>query len=788
MSRDPEGTKETARPLGTAHPFWGRDWLWAILLLAATFAAYLPVLHAGLIWDDDGHVTRADLRPVHGLLRIWFEPGATQQYYPLLHSAFWLEHAAWGDAPLGYHLVNVALHALVAFLLYRLLRRLALPGALFAAWAFALHPVCVESVAWVSEQKNTLSAVFALASALAYLRFDRLRRRTAYAAAIALFAMALATKSVTATLPAALLVLLWWKRGRLSWRNDILPLAPFFALGAAAGVMTAWMERTYIGATGAAFAFGPADRLIVAGRALWFYLGKVYWPSDLIFIYPRWDVDSGAAWQYLFPAAAVAVLAGLFALRRRSRGPLAAALLFAGTLFPALGFFNVFPFIYSFVADHFQYLAAAVAISASAAALALAATHLPRAGRTIVGIAGAGIIAAFGWLTHRQSETYIDSATLWRTTIERNPGCWMAYQNLGGVFMGEGRADLAVPQFQRALAINPEDTEAMNELGVATMEEGQTDQAIGLFTKALKNAPNDAETHINLGVALLQKGQPEKAANHFQHAAEIQPQNAKARKDLATAYSQEGQWDDAVLEYQRAAGIESNNPETLYGLGSALLRAGRMDEALAQFRKVLQLDEGHAGAHFNVALGLLRTGKTDDAVAHLKRALEINPDFAEAHDILGNILLDEGRMDEAASQIEAAIALKPDDAQIQNDEGAILARRDRGDEALAHYLKALEINPGYLSARINLGNLQLQRGHSAEAAAAYAKALESEPNDAHLRNNLGIALVRNGRIQDAAAQFQKALDIDPGYNDARRNLSIIRSAANPSIQPNPPDK
>jgi tetratricopeptide (TPR) repeat protein len=773
-------TTDAARPsepgpqtAGLGRSLLGSDGLMLLLLLGATLVAYLPVWHAGLIWDDDGHVTRADLRTLHGLWRIWFEPGATQQYYPLLHSAFWLEHRIWGDAALGYHLTNVALHALAAFLLYRLLRLLSLPGARFAACAFALHPVCVESVAWISEQKNTLSAVLCLSAALAYLRFDRLRRPAGYALALVLFAAALATKTVTATLPASLLVLFWWKRGRLSWKGDVLPMLPLFVLGAVAGLVTAWVERTYIGASGAAFDFGVADRVLVAGRALWFYLGKVFWPADLLFIYPRWHLDASAAGQYAFPAAAAVALAVLFALRRRARGPLAAALLFAGTLFPALGFINVFPFVYSFVADHFQYLAAAIAISATAAAVAAGASRLPRWGRAFVGFVGVCVLAALGWLTSLQCATYVDAETLWRATLAGNPQCWMAYQNLGGVFMKANRADLAVPQFQKALDINPDDTEAMNELGVAVMQQGQTEQAIALFTRALEIAPNKAETHINLGVALLQKGDPEKAANHFQHAAQTEPMNAQARKDLAMAYSKEGQWDDAVTQYQRAADIEPANPETLFGLGSVLTRAGRLDEAMAQFRRVLAIDDGHSEAHFNLALGLLREGKADDAVSHLKRALEINPGFAEAHDILGNAFLQEGKPDDASAQIQAAVALKPDDAQIQNDVGAMRARQGSADEAVAHYRKALEIDPGFATARVNLANILLQGGRAAEAASEYTRALEAEPNDAHLRNNLGIALVRDGRMREAAEQFRKALEIDPGYADARRNLSIV---------------
>ena len=344
----------------------------AALIVLLVVVAYWPALSAGFIWDDNGHVTRADLQSLDGLRRIWFEPGATQQYYPVLHSAFWLEHRLWGGAAAGYHAINLLWHAIAAFLFGLVLRRLAVPGAWFGALLFALHPVGVESAAWVSEQKNTLSALLYLAAALAYLAFDDRRQWNRYALATVLFLLALLTKTVTATLPAALLVIAWWRRGRLGWKRDFAPLAPWLVLGIAGGLGTAWYEHSVIGAQGDDFALAPLERLLLAGRAAWFYLGKLAWPHPLIFIYPRWEIDASAWTQYLFPLGAALVLAALLAtsIRTGRRGPLAVALLFAGTLFPVLGFVNVYPFIYSFVADHFQYHASLAVFAGAAAATA----------------------------------------------------------------------------------------------------------------------------------------------------------------------------------------------------------------------------------------------------------------------------------------------------------------------------------------------------------------------------------------------------------------------------------
>src|ERR1019366_5746224 len=418
------GQREEVPPRKVDSPAIGlRDaGAWA-LLLCATLVAYLPALQGGLLWDDNMHVTRADLRSLHGLWRIWFDLGATQQYYPLLHSAFWLEHRIWGDAVLGYHLTNVALHAASACLVVMIVRRLSLPGAYLAGFVFALHPVCVEAVAWISEQKSTLSGVFYLEAALTYLHFDRTRRKSPYFLALGLFVLALMSKTVTATLPAAMLVVFWWQRGRLAWRRDVLPLVPWFALGATAGLFTAWVESTprLIGAQGPAYALTLPQRLLLAGRVPWFYAWKVLWPANLMFTYPRWKIDAGEWWQYLFPLGLAALAVALGVLARKNRGPLAGFLFFAGTLFPALGFLNVYPFRYSYVADHFQYLAILGIVVPAASGLTVLAGRIPP-GRIAAIVLPALLLTTLGAATWRQSGMYRDYETLFRATLAGNPG------------------------------------------------------------------------------------------------------------------------------------------------------------------------------------------------------------------------------------------------------------------------------------------------------------------------------------------------------------------------------
>ena len=276
--------------------------------------------------------------------------------------------------------------------------------------------------------------------------------------------LALLSKSVTATLPAALLVVLWWRRGRLSWRRDVWPLVPWFALSVGMGLLTTWVERRFIGAEGAEFNLTWVERCLLAGRVVWFYLGKLFWPVDLVFIYPRWEVNAAAAWQYVFPAGLVGLLGALWWIRRRSPGPLARAataalaamLFFVGTLFPALGFINAYPFVYSYVADHFQYLASLgiiVLVSAAWGQAWAAARTGSILRRGLLVAAAAGVVCTLGVLTWRQSRMYRDLPTLYRVTIERNPACWMAQFNLGNLLFAAGRMDEAVDLLRAGAAL-----------------------------------------------------------------------------------------------------------------------------------------------------------------------------------------------------------------------------------------------------------------------------------------------------------------------------------------------
>jgi tetratricopeptide (TPR) repeat protein len=703
----PAAARGAASPRAPWAAFRGAEF---VLIFGATLAAYLPAIRGGFIWNDRDYVTQPALQPLAGLGRIWFQVGATQQYYPLLHSAFWVEHRLWGDAPLGYHLLNVLLHATSACLFVLLLRRLRIPGAVLGGLIFALHPVCVESVAWVSEQKNTLSTVFYLLAALAYFRWresaaresavgtggppvraaagsnadtdGRAARPHLYWVATGLFLLAALSKSVAATLPAALLVILWWRQGRLDWRRDVGPLLPWFALGAATGLFTAWVEHTFIGAKGDAFGLTLVQRSLVAGRAVWFYLGKLIWPARLIFIYPRWTIDAAAAGQYLYPLAALGALAGLWAWRGRSRAPLAAALLFVGTLFPTLGFFNVFAFIFSFVADHFQYLAAlsVIALAAgawgrwaaasSAGTVAFSGQGFPPAA-VLPRLGAVALLAVLGTLTWRQSRMYKDVIAFYRTTLEQNPGSWMGHHNLGVTLAEAGQLPEAVAEYEAALRIKPDDALAEYDLGNALAKLGRTGPALEHYRRALRLEPNYVKANFAIGTLLAQAGRIPEAIGHYQNALRFDPAFAEARYELGNAFLATGRVAEAAGEFQQAVQFQPDNEPALSHLGAALVQGGRNDlaigcltqalrlrpddgdahynlgialaqsdriaEALAQFEEAARLQPADPDAQVNLALALAQVGRVPEAIAHCRAALRFHPDFAPARELLGRL-------------------------------------------------------------------------------------------------------------------------------------------------------
>ncbi len=725
------------------HPFIGGEkshpfplhpgWIFACFLTAVIATAYQPVWHAGFIWDDVEYVTgNLTLHTLDGLRRIWFEPGATVQYYPLTFTTFWVEYHLWGLNPFGYHLVNVSLQILNALLLWFILRKLTVPGAWLAAAIFALHPVNVESVAWVTERKNLLSGAFYLGSILVALKFWRLGEASPAASmnqdsntrqgnwkyfwlAFFLYVCALGCKTSTVPLPAVILLLVWWQRGRLIWR-DVGLLGIFFAVGVASGLMTKHMEEN-LTAVNEEWTGTWVEHCLLASRDVWFYLGKLIWPHPLMPIYPRWTIHT-SDWLAYAPFLALITLVGLlwFAREVWGRSPLVGLLYFVALLLPVLGFFNVSYFWYSFVSDHFQYLAAIGPVTLAAAGLTIACRTFGKLAAFVEPALGGILLVTLGLVTWQQARIYGDEETLWHANLDRYPASWPASYYLGNLLLHEDRIDEAMASYDKALKIKPDLAEAWVGLGNAFLKKGQVNDAIDCLQKGLALRPTYALAYNNLGNALLRKGQLNDALNQYQKALALQPR-----------YS--------------AAGIN---------LGDVLFQKGEVDQAMAQFQNILAIEPDNAEAHNNLGNVFLEQGHIDEAVLEFQRALAAEPDYAGAHYDLGKAFLQQRRISEAISQLQIAINLRP----------------------------------GYADARNNLGIALAQNGQAKEAMLQFQKAVEIKTDNAEFHYNFGTALLQEGQVDEAIRQFQNALALQPAFSEAQKSLAhiawIMATSADPS--------
>jgi tetratricopeptide (TPR) repeat protein len=617
-------------------PFQRRRPLALLVLFLLPLLAYIPAIASGgFIWDDPDYVTHNPLlRTPEGLLTIWTSPSSLPQYYPLVHTTYWVEYHLVGLRPQLYHLDNVLLHAASAVLLYLLLRRIAVPGAWLAAAVFAVHPVMVESVAWVTERKNTLSLFLYLCAFLAYWRFAtppaggappaaRGRRWTWYAAAVAFFLCAMLSKTVACTFPAAVLLVLWWKRPH-DVKRHLIPLLPFFAIGLSLGLYTAHLERTHVGATGAEFNFSHADRLLIASSATTFYVGKLALPYPLSFIYPRWHLapSDPVQWVPLLLDAALTAALAFAAFRRRTPGPLVAWLLFVGTLFPALGFFNVYPMRYSFVADHFQYHASVAMVALFAAALAYLGHRLPRPARIPLATV---LVLTLAAVTFARTRVYESALTLWTDTAAKNPDSWMVHVNLGHALVNEGDLDAAQQNYERAAALAPEQPEALINVGGMLAKRGHYDAAIAEYNRALAVRPDYPPALFGIGSALLFKGDPAAARPWLERAVAADPEYAQAQYHLGLALEKLNDPEGARRAYAAAVAADPEDVDSLYNLGTLYLNYHHPGDAAECFRRAVALRPDRANYRANLAAALWQLGDRDGAIAEYAAAARLDP-------------------------------------------------------------------------------------------------------------------------------------------------------------------
>ncbi|MGI9251176.1 MAG: tetratricopeptide repeat protein [Pseudohongiellaceae bacterium] len=605
------------------------DALPAAVLVLMVVASFWPAFFAGFVWDDNRYIAGEEqLLSLAGLANIWFRPGSLTEthYWPVLYTSFWVEHKLWGFNPAGYHVVNIVLHGINTVLLWRLLLRMAVPGAWLIAAFFAVHPVHVEVVAWVIARKDLLATLFSLLAVGCWLRFRERGKTGTYLMLMLLFAASALSKTVAVTLPAILLVQVWWQHGRITGR-DLVQLAPLFLLGfIIAAVDLSYYDTRLVIRSEHSF----AGHLIIAAKALWFYVGKLLWPQPLMLHYPHWDVNPARLVNWLAPVAAVALVTALWLARHRiGRGPLAGVLFFGISLAPVLGFTDFGYLEYSFVADRYQYFASAGLIAVLVAAGVSGIMHDPSRGVEILGarIFAGLLLLACSIVSFQRAQVFQDEIVLFRNTIAANPGANEAWHTLGVMLMQRNRLPEAEEAFNKALVQDPDEAKIYANLGSVLLGQGRYQDAEALLRSAIPRLPDDFETlpdpptakhhavavYLNLANALMEQERPTEAEEAIHSALAIEPNHLQAQQNLAGTLDQQAvvhfnamRFDEALALFQRSATLEPNNAETHSNLGSTLAQMGRYAEAITSFERALELNPEFTTARTNLQLARQR--------------------------------------------------------------------------------------------------------------------------------------------------------------------------------------
>jgi len=544
-------------------PWQQNPWVLTACLIALTLLAYIPAMNAGTIWDDAGFVfDNAAVSSRRGLHFIWLTK-SNADFFPLTLSSLWLEYRLWGPNPIPYHITNILLHACSAVLLWRLLRQLKVPGAYLGAMLFAVHPVNVASVAWITERKNTLSMLFYLLSALYFFRFDENPRHKTYILSLVFFLAALLSKTSAVVLPPILLAIIWWKR-RAWTRQDLLRVAPYFVIGIVLGLVTVWFQQRSLTSTDANEMPTLAQRLALPGWVVWFYLGKVLFPWPLLMGYPRWELNTSSLLIYAPLMLLILSLAALFFLRNKSF--FITAILYVLALGPVLGLLPMTFHYISWVSDHLQQIALPAPLALIGAGLALLAQR-PARHKLAIALFSLLILILTG-MTFNHSRHFKNDGTLWKFNNAYNPNCWAGNNNLGIYYVAQG--DLAKAKYH--------------------------------YDYALKLRPNYSSTYYNRGLLFSRQGKFKEALADEQIAIRIDPRYWQAFSAQGAIYTNMGQFDRALDRYLKALAIKPTDAAAHNNAGNIFLSRGDIKNALIHLNAATMLNPNYAMAYSNRAV------------------------------------------------------------------------------------------------------------------------------------------------------------------------------------------
>ncbi len=725
---------------------------------------YSPSIKGGFILDDELHLTKNEsIKADDGLYRIW-STSKWQYYWPVTDSFFWIEWRMWGMRPVGYHATNLILHIADAMMIWLIMRKLFIPGAFLAALLFALHPVNVESVAWIASRKNEMATLFFLLAIYFYVKYllfagenvesgdrtvhaDRPHRSSAipgcwYWLGLAAFLLSALGKGSTVILPVILLGFIWLLRPVT--RRDLALIGPFFLISFAIVAVNMWFQARTVDYTPIRVA-GVTERLLGAGGVVWFYLYKALLPVNLALIYPLWHIDSGNLLWWLPLAAAMIATAILWRCRKDWSGAILFCWgFFCVALLPVMGFTDVGFMQYSLVADRYQHISVIGIIALASAAwgawnLRMRATL--RWPSPAIAVAAVGIL---GFLCWRQAKIYHDAFTMYYAVLEKNPNCWVAHNNLGSEYIEAGRLNEAIVHARKALDLAPDNPYSRSVLGTALDKSGRLQEAVEQYKRALMLYPDFAEVHNNLAGALVELGRPLEAIEHCRQAITIDPDYAKAYNTL----------------------------------GAAMETIGQTREAIEQYRRAVQLDPDYVDARCNLASALVKTGQLQEAIALCKRTLLLNPNSVAAHNTLGNAFQLAGQYQDAIEQYEAAIALDPGFSQAHINLGSAFTKIGRVHDAIEHYEKAIQINPNSFEAHNNLGNAFQSIGEYQQAVDHLQTAFRLNSDLPQVQINLAQALAQAGQLSEAIDHYRQVLQHNPGLAQVYFSLALTYAKDN----------
>ena len=649
-----------------------RAWLPQFLLIAGiTLWIYGPSLHGDFVWDDGWYITTNPLlSDANGLWKFWFQPGCWVEYYPIQETVLWLQWQLFGTHTLGYHLTSVLLHIFSALLVWRLLAKLGLKLAWLGGLLFAVHPVQVESVAWISELKNTLSLPFFLLAMSFWIDYDERRRKEDYQWAVLLFLLAMLCKITMAAFPVIILLYAWWKRGQVGWA-DARASAPFFVISLALGFATIWVGQVYEHGSPAQdqnVSLGGFPQMFArAGMILGYYFAKCFLPVDMIPVYPKWPTNAGSILAYVPWLVLAFALGWSWKERRRWGRHVLLGLGFFGIILgPFLGFHVVSYMQYAWVMDHFLYIPLIGLIALFVAGLEDFNTKAPQALRVgSLGLTGIAI-AGMAWGTHSYAGWFVNNETLWSRTLARDPQSWLACINLGSNLIDQKRYDEAVVKLDQAIALSPNEWDGYYNLGFAYDKLGKNPEAGANYRKAMALNPGNPKSYLNLGEMLRRGGDTTGAEAMFRQGLTASPNDPALLLDLGNILLQTGRVPEATDLYERGVAANPDSPMVQYNLGAVLLKTGNLSEAADHLEKAVALDPKIASAHANLGVTLARLGRLSEAIEQFQAALEIDPHLKDVRDNFALALAQSGRIPEAVDQFQQALQENPNDTHARD--------------------------------------------------------------------------------------------------------------------------